>query len=170
MARANRITADHARAERWAQHHADPAKWFWGRVDQSGGEDACWPWRGRVMASRRGYGRLTFKGRMVGAHRMALTISSGADRPDRFACHSCDNPVCCNPKHLFWGTHQDNMDDCVAKGRKRGARPKIDVPVMLAMREAGASYSQIAAHFGVNQASIGKALLRARSHLMEKGE
>ena len=97
---------------------------------------------------------------------MALILATSEDRPDEFACHDCDNPPCCNPNHLFWGTHQDNMDDAVAKGRKRGAPPKIDIPVMLAMRERGASYSQIAARFSVNQTSVGKALkrhLRARS-------
>lgn len=150
-----------ANAARWEQHHADPGKWFWRRVDQSAGDDGCWPWLGRVMTTRRGYGRLTFKGRMVGAHRMALTLTSGGEHHGLFACHRCDNPICCNPKHLFWGTHDDNMADCVAKGRKRGAAPKINVALLLSLREGGASYSELATTFGVNQASIGKALKRA---------
>jgi hypothetical protein len=94
-------------------------------VDRSGGEDACWPWQGRIMVTRGGYGRLTVNGRIVGAHRMALVISTGGDCPGLFACHHCDNPICCNPKHLFWGTPQDNVNDCIAKGRKRSRKPAL---------------------------------------------
>lgn len=160
MARAHHITAANATAARWAKYHAHPSLWFWSRVDRRG-PDECWPWKGRVMASRRGYGRLTFSGRMIGAHRMALSLSTGGDCPGLFACHRCDNPVCCNPAHLFWGTHQDNMDDCASKGRKRGAPQKIDLDRLVERRAQNVSYSTLAAEFGVNQASIGKALKRA---------
>lgn len=162
MARAYRITAAQANAARWERHHAEPERWFWLRVERRGPSE-CWPWKGRVMKARRGYGRLTFDGRMIGAHRMALSLTTGGDCPGLFACHRCDNPVCCNPAHLFWGTHQDNMDDCAAKGRRRGAAPKIDRGRLLDRRAQGASYSVLAAEFGVNQSSIGRALSRARS-------
>lgn len=161
MARAHRITADHASRIRWERHHAQPELWFWNRVDRSGGRDACWPWLGRIMAARGGYGRLKFKGRMVGAHRMALFLASGEDRAGEFACHRCDNPICCNPEHLFWGTPKDNVVDSIVKGRKRGRPGKINVEEMLSLRAQGQSYTQIAARFSVNQASIGKALKRA---------
>jgi hypothetical protein len=161
MARAHRITAAAALTARWERHHEHPERWFWARVDRSAGDDACWPWTGRVMATRRGYGRLMFKGRLVGAHRMALILATCSEHVDEFACHRCDNPVCCNPRHLFWGTPQDNVDDCVAKGRKRGAAPKIDLERVVKRRAEGASYSVLAEEFSVNQASIGKALRRA---------
>ena len=172
MARAHTITAAAASKARWEAHHADPGKWFWKRV-KLGNSCDCWPWQGRVMANRRGYGRLVFNGKSIGAHRMALSLVAPASSPDLFACHTCDNPVCCNPGHLFWGTHQDNMNDCVAKGRKRGAAPKIDVARAVALRENGWPYMGIAALMNVNQASIGKALkkaLRARATLDPTGE
>jgi hypothetical protein len=149
-----------ANKARWERHHANPSEWFWQRVEKCGQEE-CWPWKGRIMSTRAGYGRLTFNGRMIGAHRMALALSSGKNHPDKFACHRCDNPICCNPKHLFWGTHRDNMADCSAKGRRRGAPSKINLDQLQRLRDEGKSYSALAQVFGVNQASVGKALKRA---------
>lgn len=74
MARAHKITAAEARAARWAKHHADPDSWFWKWVDRSCGDDGCWPWLGTVRKKRGGYGRIRFKGRYLGAHRMALAL------------------------------------------------------------------------------------------------
>lgn len=160
MARAHKITAAEAREARWSMHHAEPGRWFWRRVNRDGGNEACWPWLGRAVKGRGGYGRLVFKGKSLGAHRMALILASGEERPEEFACHRCDNPICCNPAHLFWGSPKDNVDDCVAKGRKRGAPPKIDLARMKSLRAAGRSYTELAAEFHVNQASIAKALKR----------
>lgn len=84
---------------------------FWAKVDTSGGAFACWPWTG---ATNGRYGSFDH----TGAHRFALQLALG--RPiaaGMFACHRCDNPPCCNPSHLFEGTHQDNVDDRNAKGR-----------------------------------------------------
>lgn len=50
-------------------------------------------------------------------HRLAYYAATGIDPKDFYVCHTCDNPLCCNPTHLFLGTAQDNMKDCVAKGR-----------------------------------------------------
>jgi len=152
-----------AQKAKWAKHHATADEWFWSKVDKSGGEDACWPWTGRRTKTRGGYGRLVWHGRLVGAHRMSLALVTGANHSEMFACHHCDNPPCCNPKHLFWGTPQDNTDDCVAKGRKRGAAQKIPPEECLLLRESGWSYSKLAERYGVNQASIGKLLNRQAS-------
>jgi hypothetical protein len=35
------------------------------------------------------------------------------------ALHSCDNPVCVNPKHIRWGSGSENTSEAFAKGRKR---------------------------------------------------
>lgn len=166
------MTVKEALKSRWTRYHADPDIWFWKRVESRDGPDSCWPWLGRVMTARRGYGRLKFKGRYVGAHRMALTLAKGQPPADgMFACHSCDNPVCCNPAHLWWGTHEDNMADAVSKGRKKGAPRKIDLLECLRLRDEGWSYSKLAAHFKVNQASVGRLLKRhaaLRSRITER--
>lgn len=67
------------------------------------------------------YGRFNFRGWRVRAHRAAWEFAHGEPPPsDMFVCHTCDNGLCVNPKHLFLGTHQDNMDDMVSKGRAKG--------------------------------------------------
>lgn len=90
---------------------------FWSKVDKSGGPDACWPWTARVFQDS-GYGQFTLNGGPVGAHRIACASKHG-DISGLMALHSCDNPPCCNPDHIFPGTNLDNMADCASKGRIR---------------------------------------------------
>ena len=102
---------------RWKRYQNDALNWFWNRVDLTAGGVACWPWRGRRLRS--GYGRLVLRGRQIAAHRIAYELSNGPVPTGLLVCHSCDNPPCCNPLHLWIGTHQDNMDDMMAKGRHK---------------------------------------------------
>lgn len=93
---------------------------FWPKVDRAGGIEACWPWTGatsqktsaRYGIIRDEHGR---KGKVLLAHRVALFLLTGAMPSHLDACHACDNPICCNPTHLFWGTHRENMRDYAAK-------------------------------------------------------
>jgi len=85
-----------------------------------GPDNECWPWTGHT--SKKGYGLflvINSNGTWsnINAHRFALAISSGSVEQGKLACHTCDNPPCCNPKHLFWGTSSDNLTDCSKKGR-----------------------------------------------------
>lgn len=90
---------------------------FWSKVDIGAPED-CWEWQASLHAS--GYGRFKIASyTTVMANRMALVIHTGEDRLDRFACHTCDNPRCCNPHHLYWGTHSDNMRDSFDRNRRQ---------------------------------------------------
>gem|GEM_PF-2322759 len=90
------------------------------RVDRSGGDDACWPWKRSANRRFNGYGRFKMNGIQFLAHRVAWEISNDAVLPasDR-VLHTCDNPMCCNPKHLFRGTQADNVADMFQKGRAR---------------------------------------------------
>lgn len=77
-------------------------------------ETGCWEWLG---AYRQGYGAIKWKGTMHIAHRVSYTVFVGAIPAGMFVCHSCDNPSCINPEHLWIGTAQDNTRDCINKGR-----------------------------------------------------
>lgn len=81
---------------------------FWSRVDVRG-PDECWPWMNAKTPN--GYGTVYFGGRMVGAHRVSWELTHGPIPDGLFVLHHCDNPPCCNPAHLFTGTHTDNVRD-----------------------------------------------------------
>lgn len=93
---------------------ADRTEVFWSRVDRRA-DDECWPWRGGKLKD--GYGGFYLDGHTIGAHRAAWILTFGEIAQGLLVCHTCDNPPCCNPHHLFLGTDGDNQRDSVAKGR-----------------------------------------------------
>ena len=72
-----------------------------------------WP-RGRT---KKGYGVKWANGKAVYAHRAAWEEANGPIPYGMQVCHTCDNPPCCNPDHLFLGTNADNQQDSIAKNR-----------------------------------------------------
>lgn len=93
----------------------DVADRFWCKVDKSGD---CWEWL--ACKNKKGYGHFGMADRSNRlAHRVSLWLSGGMDdlNSPLFVCHSCDNPSCVNPDHLFLGTAKANNDDMMKKGR-----------------------------------------------------
>lgn len=79
-------------------------------------DTGCWEFIGGRTGDR--YGVISFgRGRQRGAHVISYEYYVGPIPKGAFVCHSCDNPPCCNPKHLFLGSHQTNKDDEIAKDR-----------------------------------------------------
>lgn len=93
---------------------------FWEKVARAG-ENDCWEWQ--AARNAKGYGRLSSgRGVNLKAHRVAFALSNdGVVADDVYVLHRCDNPSCCNPRHLFTGSAKDNTDDMIRKGR--GSRP-----------------------------------------------
>jgi hypothetical protein len=92
------------------------------KTDKSGG---CWNWLGGK--SKEGYGRIVIMGKRLYTHRVMWESTNGSIPNDLDVLHSCDNPSCINPSHLFLGTHQDNMTDRNIKGRSSKKLSKEDV-------------------------------------------
>lgn len=88
---------------------------FWNRVSV-GAVDECWEWTGARTSY--GYGSVGYQRKSWLAHRLALYLTT--NQSPESVCHTCDNPPCCNPNHLFGGTRKDNNEDRHAKGRSRG--------------------------------------------------
>lgn len=152
---------------------------FWSKTDVRGPEE-CWPWL--ASTARGGYGQFAIRhGSLTPAHRYAWTLANGPIPDGLWVLHSCDNPPCCNPAHLFLGTQQDNVDDMCSKrrhwahkgmsgnrGTKNGRAKLNDADVHLIRHRfaCGESQSRIALDYPVSRIKIGHIVRRESwSHL-----
>lgn len=90
-------------------------------------DNGCMEWLG--WKNKFGYGKFSVGSKYIFAHRYSYEYYIGAITDDMCVCHTCDNPSCVNPAHLWLGTNTDNRQDMVNKNRqpyKKGVAPKID--------------------------------------------
>jgi len=152
----------------------DPTR-FWSKVDLRANQNICWEWKtGRNKA---GYGTFTYKGLDYTSSRVAYYLFNVADPGDMLVCHHCDNPSCCNPKHLFLGTELDNTTDKINKGRAVYVRGEDSGNAKLTEQDVyrirylyanGASLQKIANEYNIGQNTVIRIHTRANwSHLPE---
>lgn len=138
--------------------------YFWSRVtiaDLLG----CWNWEG--PRDNFGYGRTTgFNGGSVLTHRFAWIIVYGSIPHGLWVLHKCHTPPCCNPNHLYLGTHKDNMRDAVERGsfhfvsvpgenHPNAKLTKADVlQIRCLLKENKLTSKAIAARFGVAASTV----------------
>ena len=136
---------------------------FWDKVVVHEGK--CWEWTACIVS---GYGRIKRKGKDVQAHRVSWEIHNGKIPKTKWVLHKCDNRQCCNPKHLFIGTHQDNMDDMDRKGRRHSQVGVLNSNVKLteadvveirdAKKKDAVTDQELGERYGVTRAAVSQLL------------
>jgi HNH endonuclease len=165
-----------ARSAGWCQkhytrirRHGDPdhvrypplAQRLWAKVDRHG-PDECWEWQGH--RDRGGYGQITDGKKSRRVHQVAWETTRGPIPAGLHVLHSCDNPPCCNPAHLYLGDNAQNVGDRVARRRSanlRGTehgRAMVTEKNVLAIRaryaRGGTTYPELASIYGVSSQAI----------------
>jgi len=130
---------------------------FWSKVNVAGPDD-CWEWLG--CRQSKGYGRIGIGCESFLAHRVSFFLKTRQQPGSLIVCHSCDNPACCNPRHLFLGTAADNSRDMVSKGRQNKAcgenasRAILTEQDVRAIRRSHATYRELARRHSVSASTI----------------
>ena len=152
---------------------------LWSKIDVKT-EDECWNWKG--YKNEDGYGRTWINDCGYYAHRVIydlvypniITLSAPKNTDETgFILHTCDNPSCCNPKHLWVGNCFENIADKVKKGRSadfsgdKGPNCKLSMAQAQEIRQKrkdGISAQELANQYGVSLSSI-KTLLAGKSYV-----
>lgn len=122
---------------------------FWSKVNRT---DTCWNWTGCMNG---GYGSVwAGNGNVILANRAAWILSNGAIPEGMDVLHSCDNPRCVNPGHLFLGTHSENMTDMVSKKRQHRKFTEQQVISLRSDHSAGMSINQLRDKYSISRSNI----------------
>lgn len=130
----------------------------------------CWEWQG--TKSRFGYGIVLVNGKHTRAHRVSFVMAYGSIADDKLACHTCDNPSCVNPLHLYEGTDKENTADCIARGRRGGHQRKLTEAQVVEARARyvshAASQTELAQEYGIARSAMQR-LLRGQNYQTASG-
>ena len=132
---------------------------FWSKVNITNLLD-CWEWTASKDSC--GYGTFIYNKKFISSNRMAYILVYGNIPINMHVLHKCDNPTCCNPAHLFLGTHQDNMIDRNRKGRCAKIQSelthlsKLKKSQVMEIRNSNDTVTNLARRFGVTYSTIWK--------------
>ncbi len=125
----------------------------------------CWNWQ-KSLIQNKGYGRLTFKYKAYRTHRASYEVFVGEIPDGLFVCHKCNNPRCCNPDHLYLGTHYDNMQDRKQTGGyDKSPKEKLNPQICKRIRSlsnSGKSVVKISEITGLGKTTINRVLRNER--------
>ncbi len=111
-----------ARKGRKMKEQEDPKKLLLERIKKM--PSGCWEWQGYKHTS--GYGAIMFGAKAWVASRLSWTVFRSSIPTGMLVCHTCDNPPCINPAHLWLGTYKQNSDDKISKKRDfHPSRPRV---------------------------------------------
>lgn len=128
---------------------------FWSKVNIEPHPSKCWEWTGNL--SRTGYGNMTkrYKERKpIMAHRFSFILQGGNLTQDMLVCHTCDNPKCVRPDHLFIGDHSSNMLDKAKKFRTNGGITKDLAIKILEATKSEKSDLKISQQFKIHRETV----------------
>ena len=121
-------------------------------------ETGCWVWQ--LALNKYGYGKAWWNKKTVTAHRLSYKYSKG-DPGDLCVLHKCGNRKCCNPGHLYAGTHKQNSEDRVkdgtgARGRSHGMTKLCEEQVVAIRKllEAGETCAAIGKQFSISESTV----------------
>ncbi len=116
-------------------------------------KEGCWDWKTEGNKNNR-YAKIYKKGKGYIGSRVSYEIHKGEIPDGLIICHTCDNPICTNPDHLFLGTKKDNSDDCISKGRHRTTLNIPQVKEIKARLRSGEKYKKISEDYPVGEEII----------------
>lgn len=136
-------------------------KRFLMRVNKSSSGE-CWPWTGSRQEKWHGQWR-NANGDIEPTHRAAWRLFVSEIPKGMFILHKCDNPICCNPSHLFLGNQSDNCKDMWQKGRARPGKSlgekhgmsKVTAEIVRDIRSSSESGKSLADKYGISQTTVG---------------
>lgn len=125
---------------------------FWGNVNKT---ESCWLWT--AGGHKFGYGEFRSEGKLIRTHRYSYELHKG-EIPEKMGInHTCDNPKCVNPDHLYSGTQADNCHDTSIRNRVGGRKlTASDVKNIKSLISNGKSLESIGREYKVTGACIGR--------------